>query len=335
MCILYGGFTAWLLHSIAEPLWPPRKVCVSARLNVSVVKLASSPGCASGCVCCASGCVCCDGFLSFFFTRLVGNSWNLEGGVAGVDLGKTILSTVRSHQTGYIGFISCVGQLKNACFARNEIQVFVQEWHSVIFLIMPAFILTSLLLFWVIRSLDGARHYFVTWNRSGTLEPSGFDELKDECGFWIIFTLLWITPPILSHLILHATFVKPQSFQTLRTRCMRSLSILPSSHPQRLFQMQANAAPKQASHWLVFTCKCSSCVWKLVCSSLLGALKTMTSSSFRRMNEALWKETELLVQNFIFTPEGRSAMILITLKQGRAENQPDGELLQCRGIMLM
>lgn len=222
MCILYGGFTAWLLRSIAEPLWPPRKVCVSARLNVSVVKLAFSPGCASGCVCCASGCVCCDGFLSFFFTRLVGNSWNLEGGVAGVDLGKTILSTVRSHQTGYIGFISRVGQLKNACFARNEIQVFVQEWHSVIFLIMPAFILTSLLLFWVIRSLDGARHYFVTWNRSGTLEPSGFDELKDECGFWIIFTLLWITPPILSHLILHATFVKPQSFQTLRTRCMRS-----------------------------------------------------------------------------------------------------------------
>lgn len=44
-----------------------------------------------------------------------------------MDLGKTILSTVRSHQTGYIGFISRVGQLKSVCFARNEIQVFVQE----------------------------------------------------------------------------------------------------------------------------------------------------------------------------------------------------------------
>lgn len=124
-------------------------------------------------------------------------------------------------------------------------------------------------------------------------------------------------------------------FPNFKDEVYEELSILPSSHPQRLFQMQANAAPKQASHWLVFTCKCGSCVWKLVCSSLLGALKTMTSSSFRRMNEALWKETELLVQNFIFTPEGRSAMILITLKRGRAENQPDGELLQCRGIMLM
>lgn len=58
---------------------------------------------------------------------MVGNSWYLEGGMAGVYLEENKVSTVQSHQRGYIWFISSVGQLKNASFAMNEIQVFVQE----------------------------------------------------------------------------------------------------------------------------------------------------------------------------------------------------------------
>lgn len=73
--------------------------------------------------------------------------------------------------------------------------------------------------------------------------PSGFDELKDKCGFWINFTLLGITPPLLSHLIFHAIFVKPQKFPNFEDKAYEELSILPSSIPGGSFGHKLTQSP--------------------------------------------------------------------------------------------
>jgi len=65
----------------------------------------------------------------------------------------------------------------------------------------------------------------------------------------------------------------------------------------------------------------------------LRALQTMTSSS-SRTSEALRRDGATSAE-LHFHSEGSLATVLITPKQERAEKQPDGGLLQCRGIMLM
>lgn len=63
-------------------------------------------------------------------------------------------------------------KLRSVC--KSEARSSAVSW------ITPPFILTFLQLLWVIRGLDGARKYFVTWSHSGMLVPSVPDKLKDK-----------------------------------------------------------------------------------------------------------------------------------------------------------
>lgn len=129
----------------------------------------------------------------------------------------------------------------------------------------------------------------------GHLCPSSLDEPKDKRGFWTVFRLLWITPPVLSRLIFHAVFVKPPSLPTLRTRRVRSrLSFFPSSHPRSPF-----------GHELPQPAGTSMQVLRRGIDMSFTSPSTQdktTSSSFRRTNATLWRATEFRIASSL--PKG-------------------------------
>lgn len=176
---------------------------------------------------------------------------------------------------------------------RSEARSSAVSW------ITPPCILTFLQLLWVIRGLDGGRKYFVIWSHLGMLVPSVSDKLKDKWGFWTTFTVMCVTPPSWSHFISHTIVVKPPKFPSFWG--WSSPGVLLVSHPHGFLGHKRAQSLEAASHRLMLACKCGSGGWKLMPSSLFRALKTKTSSGSRGMNEALWRETEPLVQNCIFT----------------------------------
>lgn len=114
-----------------------------------------------------------------------------------------------------------------------------------------------------------------------------------------------------------------------------SPGVLLVSHPRGFLGHKRAQSLEAASHRLMLACKCGSGGWKLMPSSLLGALKTKTSSGSRGMNWSIVKRDRAASPELHFHYKGSLAMAVITPKQGRAENRPDRELLQCRGIILM
>lgn len=246
-----GDLLPGALNSIAEHLWPLRKVYVSAQLNESDLWNSHSFLVVLQDVCIVMGCI-------IFYQ--IGREFMEFGRRGGRSVfGENKLSTVRSHQR-YIGFVSSVGQLKNVCFATNEIQVFVQEWSKDICYLF-----------------DYANFYFNLPSTSLSYQQSWWSQalLFYLKSFWDAYAnWFWWTEGqvwILDHLhttVNSTSFVKSSyisrcicetsKFPNFEDEVYEELSILPSSHPCRLFWPQANAAPKPASRWLMLACKCSS-----------------------------------------------------------------------------
>lgn len=85
--------------------------------------------------------------------------------------------------------------------------------------------------------------------------------------------------------ISHCT-CETSEFPNFEAKASKEQFLLPSCRSQQLLSTPADIP--RASQPLA--CRASSRGWKLVCSSLLAALKTMISSSSGRMDEAVWRD---------------------------------------------
>lgn len=203
---------------------------------------------------------------------------------------------------------------------RAEVQVCV--WGS---REEPCYLLDYTQLLWVVRSPDGARSHFC--------HLKSFWSTGAKC-LWGTEWQMWVsdhhsTANNTSHV--KSSYISHPSCETSTFPNFWGWGIwgAPLLHPQGSLGLELAWCLPQA----VVSMQAGQLRLEINLRCTLRALQTMTSSS-SRTSEALRRDGATSAE-LHFHSEGSLATVLITPKQGRAEKQPDGGLLQCRGIMLM
>lgn len=127
--------------------------------------------------------------------------------------------------------------------------------------------------------------------------------------------------------------MKPPSFQAFEDEALQEPFLLPI--PMALFGHKRAQSPEAASHRLVLSMQVRQRWLEIDAAFTSGSTRDNDLIRLQGDERGIVKRDGAASPKLHFHSKGSLAMAVITPKQGRAENQPDGELLQCRGIILM